>query len=198
MIKNFNFTAPEAIGWIRLCRPGSIIGPQQHFLINYDNIIHRPSLSASSSATPHMRPRVTKSTKKPPLSRPSDLPARRPNPSISNCSSHSASPRKTRDDHGRVGTSNYYMRQGQPSHSPTKRDAHHLAPIDSRPKTTVTKKVSPPSSQIPRNKSRNNVPNAVTGENLLQIQAVAITPQVPQPRKLQRAMNANSRKSSKK
>ncbi|KAG7265190.1 hypothetical protein CRUP_030304 [Coryphaenoides rupestris] len=32
MMKHYRFTAPEAIAWIRICRPGSVIGPQQHFL----------------------------------------------------------------------------------------------------------------------------------------------------------------------
>lgn len=32
LMKHYNFTHFEAIGWIRICRPGSIIGPQQHFL----------------------------------------------------------------------------------------------------------------------------------------------------------------------
>eukprot|EP00756_Hemistasia_phaeocysticola_P000050 Hpha_TRINITY_DN10035_c0_g1::TRINITY_DN10035_c0_g1_i1::g.84153::m.84153/K06639/CDC14; cell division cycle 14 len=32
MIKHFGFTAAEAIGWLRLCRPGSVIGQQQQFL----------------------------------------------------------------------------------------------------------------------------------------------------------------------
>lgn len=32
MIKHKGFTAREAIGYLRLVRPGSIIGPQQHFL----------------------------------------------------------------------------------------------------------------------------------------------------------------------
>jgi len=32
MMKQHKFTAAEAIGWIRICRPGSVIGPQQHFL----------------------------------------------------------------------------------------------------------------------------------------------------------------------
>ncbi len=29
MIKKYGFTAREAISWIRLCRPGSVAGPQQ-------------------------------------------------------------------------------------------------------------------------------------------------------------------------
>jgi len=32
IIKHYHFSAPEAIAWIRLCRPGSVIGPQQQFL----------------------------------------------------------------------------------------------------------------------------------------------------------------------
>jgi cell division cycle 14 len=37
MIKRHGFTANEAISWIRLCRPGSIIGPQQHFLVKFSS-----------------------------------------------------------------------------------------------------------------------------------------------------------------
>uniref|UniRef100_A0A8C9L9N3 protein-tyrosine-phosphatase n=1 Tax=Pavo cristatus TaxID=9049 RepID=A0A8C9L9N3_PAVCR len=32
IMKHHKFTHAEAIAWIRICRPGSIIGPQQHFL----------------------------------------------------------------------------------------------------------------------------------------------------------------------
>ncbi|EKF26795.1 protein tyrosine phosphatase, putative [Trypanosoma cruzi marinkellei] len=32
MMRHFGFTARECIGWIRLCRPGSVIGVQQEFL----------------------------------------------------------------------------------------------------------------------------------------------------------------------
>jgi len=32
LIKHFKFTAAESIAWIRICRPGSVIGPQQNFL----------------------------------------------------------------------------------------------------------------------------------------------------------------------
>ena len=42
MIKNFGFTAHEVIGWLRVCRPGSVIGPQQQFLQTFYNEIHRP------------------------------------------------------------------------------------------------------------------------------------------------------------
>ncbi|KAJ3599038.1 hypothetical protein NHX12_033001 [Muraenolepis orangiensis] len=32
MMKHYRFTAPETISWIRICRPGSVIGPQQQYL----------------------------------------------------------------------------------------------------------------------------------------------------------------------
>lgn len=32
LMKHYRFTAAEAIGWMRVCRPGMVIGPQQHFL----------------------------------------------------------------------------------------------------------------------------------------------------------------------
>ncbi|MFT7811822.1 dual specificity protein phosphatase CDC14B-like isoform X1 [Arapaima gigas] len=32
MMKHYKLTAAEAIAWIRICRPGSIIGPQQNFV----------------------------------------------------------------------------------------------------------------------------------------------------------------------
>ncbi|XP_054420972.1 dual specificity protein phosphatase CDC14A isoform X2 [Pteronotus mesoamericanus] len=32
VMKHYRFTHAEIISWIRICRPGSIIGPQQHFL----------------------------------------------------------------------------------------------------------------------------------------------------------------------
>uniref|UniRef100_A0A3Q3W6V6 protein-tyrosine-phosphatase n=1 Tax=Mola mola TaxID=94237 RepID=A0A3Q3W6V6_MOLML len=32
LMKHYRFTAAETIAWIRICRPGSVIGPQQNFL----------------------------------------------------------------------------------------------------------------------------------------------------------------------
>lgn len=32
IMKHYRFTAAEVIGWMRICRPGSVIGPQQQFL----------------------------------------------------------------------------------------------------------------------------------------------------------------------
>ncbi|MEE6459625.1 hypothetical protein FKM82_000676 [Ascaphus truei] len=34
MMKHYRMTAGETIAWIRICRPGSVIGPQQQFLVD--------------------------------------------------------------------------------------------------------------------------------------------------------------------
>ena len=33
-MKHYYFNAADFIGWIRIARPGSILGPQQYFLID--------------------------------------------------------------------------------------------------------------------------------------------------------------------
>ena len=35
LMKFWRFTAHEAIAWMRICRPGSVIGIQQHFLLKF-------------------------------------------------------------------------------------------------------------------------------------------------------------------
>ncbi|GBG28720.1 Dual specificity protein phosphatase CDC14A [Hondaea fermentalgiana] len=39
IMKHFGMTAAETIGWIRVCRPGSIIGPQQQFMEHMEPIM---------------------------------------------------------------------------------------------------------------------------------------------------------------
>ncbi|XP_063311024.1 dual specificity protein phosphatase CDC14B isoform X3 [Pelobates fuscus] len=34
IMKHYRMTAAETIAWIRICRPGSVIGPQQHFMVD--------------------------------------------------------------------------------------------------------------------------------------------------------------------
>ena len=63
-MKHFGFTAREVIGWFRICRPGSVLGPQQQFMEVKDAAVNRlracvpavsPSLrcySVSTSPTP--------------------------------------------------------------------------------------------------------------------------------------------------
>ncbi|OMJ92323.1 hypothetical protein SteCoe_4987 [Stentor coeruleus] len=36
-MKHYNFPAADFIGWVRLCRPGSVLGPQQQFLIEMES-----------------------------------------------------------------------------------------------------------------------------------------------------------------
>jgi hypothetical protein len=39
MMKHYRFTAPECIAWMRICRPGMVIGPQQQFLQDLEPIM---------------------------------------------------------------------------------------------------------------------------------------------------------------
>lgn len=39
MMKHYKFTAAEAIAWLRICRPGSVLGPQQHWLEEQQHIM---------------------------------------------------------------------------------------------------------------------------------------------------------------
>ncbi|KAG7489723.1 dual specificity protein phosphatase CDC14B-like isoform X2 [Solea senegalensis] len=39
MMKHYRLTAAEAIAWIRICRPGSVIGPQQNFVEEKQNFL---------------------------------------------------------------------------------------------------------------------------------------------------------------
>lgn len=38
-IKHYHFNAADFIGWIRLCRPGSVLGPQQYFLLEMEEVL---------------------------------------------------------------------------------------------------------------------------------------------------------------
>ena len=41
LMKHYLFTARQAIAWVRICRPGSIIGPQQHYLVQQEKRMHQ-------------------------------------------------------------------------------------------------------------------------------------------------------------
>ncbi|PHJ16637.1 serine threonine specific protein phosphatase [Cystoisospora suis] len=47
-IKHYKFPAVEWIGWNRLCRPGSVLGPQQHYLVQME-VSYRVGESSSVS-----------------------------------------------------------------------------------------------------------------------------------------------------
>jgi cell division cycle 14 len=55
LMSKFHFTAREAIAWLRICRPGSVVGPQQHYLVAKENFLHsywknHPRVSSSALA----------------------------------------------------------------------------------------------------------------------------------------------------
>ncbi|KAF5843178.1 hypothetical protein DUNSADRAFT_1605 [Dunaliella salina] len=57
MMKHFKFTAEEVIGYIRLCRPGSVIGPQQNFLCDIQAMLWAEGdlwRSARGISKPHL------------------------------------------------------------------------------------------------------------------------------------------------
>jgi cell division cycle 14 len=41
MIKHYNYSAKETIAWCRICRPGSVVGPQQQFLSSIEEKLKR-------------------------------------------------------------------------------------------------------------------------------------------------------------
>jgi cell division cycle 14 len=59
LINKFAFTGDEAIAWVRICRPGSIMGPQQQYLM----LQHRQKAASVSLAKTQIRqprPSITK------------------------------------------------------------------------------------------------------------------------------------------
>eukprot|EP00890_Picochlorum_soloecismus_P005309 jgi/Picsp_1/577/NSC_00574-R1_cell division cycle protein 14 len=48
MMKHYGFTAEEAMGYIRICRPGSVIGPQQHYLLQQAALLRQEGLLMGS------------------------------------------------------------------------------------------------------------------------------------------------------
>lgn len=54
MIKHFGYTAHEAIAWLRLCRPGSVIGPQQHYLVDAQARLRHDGNVFRAQVKPHL------------------------------------------------------------------------------------------------------------------------------------------------
>ena len=53
MMKHHGFSAEEAMGWIRVARPGSVLGPQQHYLLHKHAVMRQNAAiaAATESAT---------------------------------------------------------------------------------------------------------------------------------------------------
>ena len=47
MVKKYGFSGPQAIAWVRMCRPGSIIGGQQVYINRYADELQKKSIKSS-------------------------------------------------------------------------------------------------------------------------------------------------------
>ncbi|KAK2953474.1 putative Dual specificity protein phosphatase CDC14A [Blattamonas nauphoetae] len=60
LMKHHNFSAMEAITFIRICRPGSIVGGQQHFIVEVEEQMKNEGIAGSLlGATAYMSPNET-------------------------------------------------------------------------------------------------------------------------------------------
>lgn len=41
LMKHYQFSARAALGYIRVCRPGSVIGPQQNYILQQEARMHQ-------------------------------------------------------------------------------------------------------------------------------------------------------------
>ena len=66
LIRYHGFTAAEAIGYNRICRPGSVVGPQQTYLTAMEPYLQgrSPSPSPTSSPTPATEGHVLRQPRK--------------------------------------------------------------------------------------------------------------------------------------
>lgn len=53
VIKNYEFTGHEFIAWARMCRSGSVLGPQQHFLCEYYQCLNGLFEARTPTMTPY-------------------------------------------------------------------------------------------------------------------------------------------------
>ncbi|XP_048359629.1 dual specificity protein phosphatase CDC14B isoform X4 [Sphaerodactylus townsendi] len=60
IMKHFRMTAAESIAWIRICRPGSVIGSQQHFLLEKQSELWMEGDSFRSKLRKNSKLAVTK------------------------------------------------------------------------------------------------------------------------------------------
>lgn len=56
MMKHHGFTAHEAIGYIRVCRPGSVIGCQQQWLEDHEAAMHQAGRLMRKQLSSQVRP----------------------------------------------------------------------------------------------------------------------------------------------
>lgn len=59
LMKHYKFTAAETIGWLRLCRPGSVLGPQQHWLEEQQHVMWQEGDMQKARQSPSMTRKVS-------------------------------------------------------------------------------------------------------------------------------------------
>ena len=55
MMRSLGFTAREAIGWLRIVRPGSVIGRQQQYLCKVERLMHEKAAARSGGRAPQSK-----------------------------------------------------------------------------------------------------------------------------------------------
>ncbi|OHS94948.1 hypothetical protein TRFO_38872 [Tritrichomonas foetus] len=189
LIKNYGFSAPEAIGWIRICRPGSVIGPQQQFLLDFEAEIHRSYYSYFD-----YQPQSTNQHNH--------------NNRIHYHYHHSNNNNLNSYDNS-IQSNNQQMRL-KTSNKPRISKPNHFEPrsavgTSNKKKRNIRLRTAVPptpdeyscnfykNDEHFRNDEMNFNEKSQNHHNLLNIKAVGITPTVPQPRKIKRAMAAPRR-----
>ena len=89
MMQHHGFTAREAMGWLRIVRPGSVIGPQQQFLCAREALMHRSAAPLPSRARAARSTRLSPSPFNPSAKGPSIASVRPDATSIANVSPRS-------------------------------------------------------------------------------------------------------------
>lgn len=59
-MKHFKFSAAAFIGWIRIARPGSILGPQQYYLLDKEDEMLGPSSRSVAASNPYYNKSLTR------------------------------------------------------------------------------------------------------------------------------------------
>ena len=57
-MKHHKFTAAEIIAWFRICRPGSVIGPQQHFMQEMERVLWQEGEAFKLKRSPSVSKKV--------------------------------------------------------------------------------------------------------------------------------------------
>lgn len=145
-MKHYKFNAPDFIGWIRISRPGSILGPQQQFLCDKESYFH--SLCANSQIYKSIQPFIADYKK-----REEELKDQMDKLTINKKSSEMSPEDKKIAKYGDLGQaekllSSKHKNQGgsttsSPTASPSTNGGHQKKPSNSIPTTYTSQTYSP-------------------------------------------------------